>query len=242
MSSGILSSFVLYTAQECVRANSDGADSLPSFMDPGNIVSEIGVNPIQVIIKSYEFHCCGKVGAWAAYVEPGDNGHTNAYSIKFQIWRPTSENSASYIKIGENAFSPANLTDSYIAATPSFYDQLDFLQGDVVGYYLEQDGGTNGGLQYNSSFNVEELWYATGNSDLQNECLLEVGNGGDLSISASLGPIISISLSEQCAVFNVFVHVYPLLRCWIKLTACFYPSIYDACLFLYFPHYSNHVH
>ncbi len=86
-------------------------------------------------------------------------------------------------------------------------------------------------LQYNSSFNVEELWYATGNSDLQNECLLEVGNGGDLSISASLGPIISISLSEQCAVFNVFVHVYPLLRCGIKLTACFHPSIYDACLF-----------
>ncbi|XP_064406811.1 uncharacterized protein LOC135351673 isoform X2 [Halichondria panicea] len=37
-----------------------------------------------------------------------------------------------------------------------------------------------------------------GNSDLQNECLLEVGNGRDLSISASLGPIISISLTTMC--------------------------------------------
>ncbi len=68
----------------------------------------------------------------------------------------------------------------------------------MVGYYLEQDGGTNVGLKFDSSFNVEKLWYATGNSDLQNECLLEVGNAGDLSMSANLiGPIISVSLGKQ---------------------------------------------
>ena len=154
------------------------------------------MNPIQVIIKSYEFHCCGKVGGWAAYVEPGGNSHTNAYSIKFQIWRPTSENSASCIKIGENSFFPATLTNSYIAATPLPSQQLDFQPGDVVGYYLQQDGGTNGGLQFDAGFTSEELWYATGNSGLQNDNSLEVGNAGDLSMSASLGPIISISISE----------------------------------------------
>ena len=77
------------------------------------------MNPIQVIIKSYEFHCCGRVGDWAAYVEPGGNGHTTAYSIKFQIWRPTSENSASYIKIGENSFAPVTVINSYIGNTTS---------------------------------------------------------------------------------------------------------------------------
>ncbi|XP_064406799.1 uncharacterized protein LOC135351663 isoform X1 [Halichondria panicea] len=183
------------TAQDCVRGNSDGADSLPSFLDPNNWNSIVRVNPIQVIIKSYEFHCCGKVGAWAAYVEPGGGSHTTAYSIKFQIWRPTSENSASYIKIGENSFFPATLTNSYIAATPLPNQQLDFQPGDVVGYYLQQDGGTNGGLQFDAGFTSEELWYATGNSDLQNDNSLEVGNAGDLSISASLGPIISISIT-----------------------------------------------
>ena len=154
------------------------------------------MNPIQVIIKSYEFHCCGKVGAWAAYVEPGGGGHTTAYSIKFQIWRPTSESSAIYIKIGENSFFPATLTDSYIAATPLPSEQIDFQPGDVVGYYLEDNRNQNGGVQFDSGFTSEELWYATGNSDLQNKCLLEVGNAGDLSFSTSLGPIISISLSE----------------------------------------------
>ncbi len=147
-------------------------------------------------MKSYEFQCCGKVGGWAAYVEPGGNGHTNAYSIKFQIWRPTSESSASYIKIGENSFSPADLTDSYIAATPLPSEQLGFQPGDVAGYYLEDNRNQDGGLQFDSTFTSEELWYTTGNSNLQNECLLEVGNAGDLSMSTSLGPIISISISE----------------------------------------------
>ncbi len=132
------------------------------------------MNPIQVIIKSYEFHCCGKVGGWTAYVEPGGNGHTNAYS-KFQIWRPTSESSASYIKIGENSFFPATLTNSYIAATPLPSQQFDFQPGDVGGYYLEDNRNQDRGLQFDSTFTSEELWYATGNSNLQNESLTGSG-------------------------------------------------------------------
>ncbi len=192
---------LLTAAQDCVRANSDGADSLPSFGDPGNSAPRIEVNPIQAIIKSYEFHCCGRVGGWAAYVEPGGRNHMNrVYSIKFQIWRPMGDNT--FVKIGENSFPL--LVDSRIEETLINSEQLDFLPGDVVGYYLKQDCGDNGGLQFDSSFNVEELWYATGNSDLQNECLLEVGNAGNLSISATLGPIISISLSEYNPLICIF--------------------------------------
>ncbi len=39
------------TAQDCVRANSDGADSLPSFGDPGNGAPQMAMNPIQAIIN-----------------------------------------------------------------------------------------------------------------------------------------------------------------------------------------------
>ncbi len=183
------------TAQDCVRANSDGADSLPSFGDPGNGAPRIAVNPIQVIIKSYKFQCCGRVGGWAAYVDPGGGKNERVYSIKFQIWRPMGDNR--FVKIGESSFPLLILaTISLIQEVITNSEQLDFQPGDVVGYYLEQDGDNNGGLQFDSNFNIEELWYATGNSDLQNDNLLEVGNAGDLSMSTNLGPIISISLGE----------------------------------------------
>ena len=93
------------TAQDCVRANSGGADSLPLFEDPGGRgAPRIEANPVQVIIKSYEFHCCGKVGSWAAVVYPNGGGHTDGvYSIKFQIWRPMGDNT--FFKIGENSFT-----------------------------------------------------------------------------------------------------------------------------------------
>ena len=184
-------------AQECLRANS--TDSLPTFRSPGRNAPRIEVNPIQVIIKSYEFHCCGKVSSWSAFVEAGSGNFDEVYSIKFQIWRPMSRNR--FVKIGENSFPLLSLTASGTSRIEKIPDnsgeQLGFQPGDVIGYYLEQASGNNVGLQYDSSFNVEELWYATGNSDLQTECLLEVGNAGDLSVSTNLGPIISVSLGKQ---------------------------------------------
>ncbi len=188
--------YITIAGQDCVRANSDGADSLPLFGNPENSAPRIATNPIQAIIKSYQFHCCGKVGGWAAYVGPGGGNHANGvYSIKLQIWRPAGNNR--YVKIGENSFPSLTLADaSLVEEVPVVSEQLDFQPGDVVGYYLEDNINQDGGVQFDSSFNVEELWYATGNSALQDECLLEVGSAGDLSVSTTLGPIISITLSE----------------------------------------------
>ncbi len=198
---------IMSKARECLRANS--ADSLPRFQNPGRNAPRIEVNPIQVIIKSYKFHCCGKVGGWSAFLEASGG---EVYSIKFQIWRPMSSNR--FVKIGENSFPLLTFannpnTNSDIEKIPANSEQLDFQPGDVVGYYLEQeDGGTNVGLKFDSrDFNLEELWYATGNSELQNECLLEVGNAGDLSMSTSLGPIISVSLGKQ-RYSNYKIHNY----------------------------------
>ena len=185
-------------AQDCVRAN--GGDSLPSFGDPGNSVPSTDINPIQVIIKSYQFHCCGKVGRWAAYVQPGGGNHEDGvYNIKFQIWRPTSGDS--YVKIGENSFPEVQLIDGsggeINEEVQSSSEQLHFQPGDVIGYYLDQNSrDPNGGLQFDRDFNREELWYTTGNSDLQNECRLDISSGGDLSLSTTLGPIISVSLGN----------------------------------------------
>ena len=186
------------TAQDCLRAN--GAENLPNFGDPGNSAPRIDMNPIQVIIKSYQFHCCGKVGGWAAYVQPGGRYHENGvYNIKFQIWRPTSGNS--YVKIGENSFPGVQLIDGsggeINEEVQSSSEQLHFQPGDVLGYYLDQNSeGNNGAIQFDTDFDQEELWYTTGNSDLQNECRLDISSGGDLNLSTTLGPIISVFISK----------------------------------------------
>ena len=187
-----------HTAQDCIRAVSDGGDSLPSFSDPDNKDVIVGVNPIQAIITSYEFYCCGIITGWGAYVQPGGGGHENgAYSITFQVWRPTSTNGNTYVKVGENIFPAVSLSSSAIQETPGPGEGLHFQPGDVVGYYLDQNSDkTDGGLQPDTSFAQETLYYATGNTDLQSGSVLEVGSNADLSMSTNLGPIISVSFSE----------------------------------------------
>ena len=181
-----------------MRAKSDGGDSLPSFGDRGNSAPHIEINPIQVIIKSYEFHCCGKVGGWGAIVEPGGGNHEDGvYNIKFQIWRPTSGDS--YVKIGENSFPRVVLDpDSVInEEVQSSSEQLHFQPGDVIGYYLSDSHKQDGGVQFDVSFTQEELWYATKNPGLQNRCRLDIGTRGDLNLSTTLGPIIQV-LPSKC--------------------------------------------
>ena len=187
-----------HTAQDCIRAVSDGGDSLPSFSDPGNNNVIVGANPIQTIITSYEFQCCGIITGWGAYVQPGGGRDENGvYSITFQVWRPTSTDGNRYVKVGENIFLAVTLSFSAIRETLALNEGLHFQPGDVVGYYLEQNNGrTDGGLQPDTSFTQETLYYATGNTGLQSECVLEVGSTADLSMSTNLGPIISVSFSE----------------------------------------------
>ncbi len=104
------------------------------------------------------------------------------------------------MKIGENSFPLLTLAaESRIEQALSNNEQLNFQPGDVVGYYLESNKNQDGGVLFDVNFDVEELWYVTGNSALQDECLLEVGSAGDLSVSTTLGPVISISISEYVA-------------------------------------------
>ena len=128
-------------------------------------------------------------------MEPGGGTFDGVYNITFQIWRPTGGNS--YVKIGENSFSRVQLNEGsggeISEEVQSSSEQLHFQPGDVLGYYLDQNSrDPNGGIQFDESFTQEELWYTTWNSDLRNECRLDISSGGDLSLSTTLGPIISV--------------------------------------------------
>ena len=127
------------------------------------------------------------------------------FNIKFQIWRPTGGNS--YVKIGENSFPRVQLIvgsgGEINEEVQSSSEQLHFQPGDVIGYYLDQNSLNNiGGIQFDDSFTQEELWYTTGNSDLQNECRLDIGTGGDLSLTTTLGPIISVTYASKLIIVN----------------------------------------
>ena len=51
----------------------NGDSDLPNFVRPGGSeVSRLLVQPIQVIITSYRFDCCGVVSEWRAFVEGSD--------------------------------------------------------------------------------------------------------------------------------------------------------------------------
>ena len=113
------------------------------------------------------------------------------------MWRPTLSDGDRYVKVGENMFNSVTLSeDSLIGVTPAANVRLYFQPGDVVGYYLENSIGNDGGLQLDRDFTQDIVWYAVGNTGLQSECVLKVGNTGDLSVSATPGPFISLSFSE----------------------------------------------
>ena len=130
-------------------------------------------------------------------MEPGGSRYNGEYNITFQIWRPTGGDS--YAKIGENSFPGVvlDLASEIYKEVQSSSEQLHFQPSDVLGYYLSDSRDNIGGIQFDVQFTQEELWYTTGNSDLQNECRLDIGTGGDLSLSTSLGPIISVSFGKQ---------------------------------------------
>ena len=141
--------------------------------------------------------CCGAVGGWGAYVEPGHiQAFDRAFTIKFQIWRPMGGNT--YAKIGENTFPRFSfVADSRIRESAASDEQLHFQPGDVFGYYFEfVTRGNNANIQFNETLDSEEMWYTIQKPDLQNECALDVGDRGDLSSSTNLGPIVSVSICE----------------------------------------------
>ena len=103
-----------------------------------------------------------------------------------------------YSKIGENTFPRFSfVAESRIRESAASNEQLHFQPGDVLGYYFEfVTHGNNANIQFNETFDGEEMWYTIHDPDLQNECQLDIGASGDLNSFTNLGPIISVSICE----------------------------------------------
>ncbi len=198
-----------YTAQQCLMATNGDRD-LPNFVRPGgSSVPRFLVQPIQAIITSYRFDCCGVVTEWRAFVEGSDGEYfkEHAYNISFQVWRPNSpspvDTDGCYTMQGTNHFSPISLADDrsadrgIVTGVPLESERIEVQPGDVVGFYLESSILTSDGIQFSRDGEDESVWYATGDvTGFGLTCLFPVGKEKTLRSSTNLAPLITATLCE----------------------------------------------
>ena len=204
----ILCAFVCaLLAQDCLRpayTNDDDGDSLPNFEDLGNRAARIpNGNGAQAIVTGYQFHCCGDIGAWQAYVRPNGRNHRDgAYNINFQVWRPTStvdsDGAGEYSLVGENRFTSIMFAEGDpVSETPEPTNVISVRPGDVMGFFQSSDMGRNDGIQLETrSFSNDRLlWYQT---EFPQDAMstLVAGNGGTLVSSTNAGLQLSVSFCE----------------------------------------------
>ena len=187
-------------AQSCLQA-SNGNRPLPAFERNGD---RFKIQPIQAIITSYRFNCCGLITEWAAHVERSGGGHNDGYyTITFQVWRPNSpspvNNDGCYTLVGDNLFRDIVLdSDRAVREAPSDNDRIEVQPGDVVGFYLTGTDREDNGIRFAEDYTQESVWYAT--SDVVEgsnpSCIFPVGESRTLSSFTNLAPRITAAVCE----------------------------------------------
>ena len=200
--------------QDCLQA-SNGNRPLPNFVGSRKqLVDTRPANPIQAIITSYSFNCCGVITEWRAFVEGSGGGHFDdqPYTISFQVWRPNSPSPVDncYSMTGVNYFPSIPLADpnsadrGIVTGTVPEGERIEVQPGDVVGFYLESSRIDDDGIQFardddnDLPYTSEDVWYATGaiNSG-PTECQLPVGPGRTLSSSTNRAPLITVTVGKS---------------------------------------------
>ena len=194
--------------QVCVPAGS--GNGLPTIQDYGSMVDGI-VHQHQAIIPSYKFQdCCGNITAWSVDVSFGGRKDQNEYTLDLQVWRPSptvddSTGSGCYSLVGNNRFTSISLKNQVVRVTPSPQDYIQFRQGDVLGFYVEEARRSTSDagvviLTSHSSFTSELVWYAsiapTMATSQNGNCPYSVGSNGVLDTSTHAAPVISIDISK----------------------------------------------
>ncbi len=205
-----------FKAQQCLHAT-NGSRDLPNFVRPGGgNEPRFDTNPIQAIITSYRFNCCGVVTEWRAFVEKKGGGHVTAYTIFFQVWRPNSpssvDNDSCYTMQGNNHFpsiplgEDKTINQGIVTGIPLESERIEVQPGDVVGFYLVTNRDKrDDGIQFASDednpnpYSSETVWFATGSLTPRPEaaCMYPVGTSGLLSSSTNLAPLITATVCKS---------------------------------------------
>ena len=165
-------------------------------------------------MPGYKFTCeqtftCGNITEWGVDVTPGGSNHQMAYTIDFQVWRPSptvddSTGTGCYSLVGNNRFTSISLSGGVAVVTPSPGDHIQFQSGDVLGFYVEEARSASDGVVLIAAGNNlarSTLWHAsiapsmatpqTGN------CPYSVGSNGVLNTPIrGIAPVISIKTGK----------------------------------------------
>ena len=85
-------------------------------------------------------------------VQQGGHDDDGLYTLDFQVWRPSpttvdgSIGSGQYILVGNNRFTEISLSDNVAEISVRSQDQVQFLSGDVLGFYVEEATDSNRGV------------------------------------------------------------------------------------------------
>ncbi len=123
------------------------------------------------------------------------------YSINFQVWRPSPTVNADgcYSLVGENIFPSISFPEGgLVSETPAPSNIITVRPGDVVGYFTMSRGGDDEGIQLETDFNDEAVWYNGGDlmSNGGESCPFPVGPTRTLSASTNAAPVLSIGISK----------------------------------------------
>ena len=163
-------------------------------------------NGAQVIVTSYQFHCCGEITVWQTHVLPGGGNHNEGvYSINFQVWRPSltvgSDGAGEYSLVGENRFTSIFLrSNRLVSETPEPSSMISVKPGDVVGFFQSagpdergNDPDSDYGIQLQPGYsNARMLFYQTSASNASPSLLM----AGPPISSTNAGPMLSVNICE----------------------------------------------
>ena len=185
--------------------NVGNGNGLPNFQNHGNNgVTRIRLHH-QAIIPSYEFRCCGNVTEWGVDVQQGGGIDNRWYTLDLQVWRPSpttvdgSTGSGQYILVGNNRFTSISLSGGVAEVTPSPRDQIQFLFGDVLGFYVEEARDSERGVNVvtTASYTSETVWYASVATLQDIGCPISAGSSGVLNTQLRGAPVVSIETGKH---------------------------------------------
>ena len=164
----------------------------------------------QAIIPSYKFNCCGNITEWGVDLNPDTESGT--FNFIFQVWRPspTVNITGCYSLVNDFFSSSISITSREPVArvVPPLHNQLQFLPGDVLGFYVEHHVGqssyNNGvvqlGIDSSHTRLSEFVWHAciditAAQTSQSGSCPYPIGTSGVLNSLTHAAPVISVSLT-----------------------------------------------
>ena len=201
--------YIIVAEQSCLHA-SNGDRPLPNFIRPeGSQELKFNVNPIQAIIASYRFNCCGLITEWRAFVH---GSIFTTYTISFQVWSPISNNNSCYNLTGINHFSRIPLASfsasdrGIVTGTVSASERVNVQPGDVIGFHLKTVRNLffhSNGIQFagdndnNPDYRNESVWsLASPTVESPTEGSLCAGPHHVLSSFTDRAPLITVTVCK----------------------------------------------